>query len=174
RDTAGVDGDPGEGGIFRTPAHSFANGFNSKAYGLNLRQNLLNFQAWYAYKSVQKGDQVAAINLAQSEQDLIMRVATAYFDVLRSQANLASFQGEEEASLQVLEQTRQRFEVGLIPITDVYDSQANADLASVNRLVEENTLSQRREALEAIIGQGFGELDSLGEAFPIVPSENAL
>lgn len=174
RDTSGVDGTPPSTGFFATPAHSFANGFNTKGYGLSLRQAVLNMEAWYSYQSALKGDEVAALTLAQAEQQLILKVASAYFDVLRSQANLASFQAEEDASLQVLEQTRQRFEVGLIPITDVYDSQANADLAAVNRLVEENTLSQRREALEAIIGQGFGELDSLGEAFPIEPSENAL
>lgn len=174
RDTSGVDGAPPDTGFFRTPEHSFANGFNTKGYGLSLRQAVLNMEAWYSYQSALKGDEVAALTLAQAEQQLILKVASAYFDVLRSQVNLASFQAEEEASLQVLEQTRQRFEVGLIPITDVYDSQANADLAAVNRLVEENTLSQRREALEAIIGQSFGELDSLGEAFPIVPSENSL
>jgi len=174
RDTAGVDGAPPSGGVFRTPSHSFANGFNSKGYGLSLRQNLLNFQAWYSYKSVQKGDEVAALNLAQTEQELIMRVATAYFDVLRSQANLASFQAEEEASLQVLEQAQQRFQVGLIPITDVYDSQANADLASVNRLVEENTLSQRFEALEAITGIPYSNVAELGENFPITTADTSL
>src|SRR5690606_7533726 len=84
------------------------------------------------------------------------------------------FRAEEEASLQVLEQTQQRFDVGLIPITDVYDSQANADLANVNRLVEENNLSQAEEALEAIIGRSFGELDGLSSEFPIVANENSL
>lgn len=174
RDTSGVDGTPPSDGFFVTPAHSFANGFNTKGYGLSLRQALLNMEAWYSYQSALKGDEVAALTLARAEQQLILKVATAYFDVLRSQANLASFQAEEEASLQVLEQAQQRFEVGLIPITDVYDSQANADLAAVNRLVEENNLSQRREALEAIIGQPFGELDGLAENFPIEPSENSL
>src|SRR5690606_23276853 len=113
RDTTGVDGAVPPGGLFTPPQHSFANGFNTKGYGLSLSQNLMNFQAWYAYKSAQKGDEVAALTLAQSEQELIMRVAGAYFDVLRSRANLASFMAEEEAALQVLEQTQQRFEVGL-------------------------------------------------------------
>jgi outer membrane protein len=176
RDTTGVAGNPpaNDTGPFRSVPHSFQNGFNSKGYGLSLSQNLLNFQAWYSYQSVKKGDQVAALTLAQAEQELIMRVATAYFDVLRSQTNLASFQAEEAASLQVLDQTQQRFDVGLIPITDVYDSQAAADLASVNRLVEENNLSQRFEALEAITGVDYTSVASLSEEFPIITSETSL
>lgn len=162
RDTAGPAVDTSFG-----DAHSFQNGFNTKGYSLNISQAVLNFEAWYAFKSAKQSDQVAAANLAQAEQQLILKVATAYFNVLRSQDNLASFQAEEDAASQVLEQTRERFEVGLIPITDVYDSQANYDLARVNRLVEENNLNQALEALEAITGMSHGELESLSEEFPI-------
>lgn len=170
RDTTGVsDAIPGS----RLQPHSFGAGFNTKGYGLNLRQALVNFEAWYAYQSAKKSDQVAAFTLAQSEQALILKVATAYFNVLRSQANLASLQTEEEAAKQVLEQTRQRFDVGLVAITDVYDSQANADLVSVNRLVEENNLSQRLEALEAITGQQHQDIAALADDFPIAPVDPA-
>lgn len=147
--------------------HSFANGFNTKGYSLNINQALLNFEAWYAFQSAKHTDQQAAANLAQAEQQLILKVATAYFNVLRSQDNLTSFQAEEEAASQVLEQTRERFEVGLIPITDVYDSQANHDLARVNRLVEENNLNQAFEALDAITGRNHDQLESLSSDFPI-------
>lgn len=174
RDTTGIDGEAPAGGFFSPPQHSFANGFNTKGYGLSVRQALFNAEAWYAFQSARKGDEVAALNLAASEQQLIMRVANAYFDVLRSQANLASFEAEEEAAMRVLEQTQQRFEVGLIPITDVYDSQANADLASVNRLVEENNLAQRMEALEAITGRPYESIAMLAEEFPIAPHETPM
>ena len=170
RDTTGVASAPA--GV-RMQEHSFGAGFNSKGYGLNLRQAVLNFQAWYAFQAARKGDQQAALTLAQSEQALIIKVATAYFNVLRSQANLASFAAEEAAAKQVLDQTQQRFEVGLVAITDVYDSQANADLASVNLLVEENNLNQRLEALEAITGQQHLELAALSENFPIVSVDPA-
>jgi outer membrane protein len=170
RDTSGVASAPAGS---RMQEHSFGAGFNSKGYGLNLRQNLVNFQAWYAFQAARKGDEQAALTLAQAEQQLIIKVATAYFNVLRSQANLASFVAEEAAAKQVLEQTQQRFDVGLVAITDVYDSQANADLASVNRLVEENNLSQRLEALEAITGQQHTDLAMLGEQFPITSADPA-
>lgn len=162
RDTSG----PAQQTAFGPP-HSFQNGFNSKGYNLSINQALLNFEAWYAFQSARNSDNLAAANLAQAEQQLILKVASAYFNVLRTQDNLASFQAEEEAAAQVLEQTRERFEVGLIPITDVYDSQANHDLARVNRLVEENNLYQAFEALEAITGRAHNNLESLDPEFPI-------
>ena len=54
RDTTGVDGEAPSGGFFAAPQHSFANGFNNKGYGLSIRQNLLNFQAWYAFQSAKR------------------------------------------------------------------------------------------------------------------------
>jgi outer membrane protein len=151
------------------PPYSYANGFNEKRYGLSIRQNLLNFQAWYSYQAFRKSDEAAATNLARSEQELIQRVATAYFDVLRSEDNLETFEAELEASARILEQQEERFAVGLVPITDVYDSQAAYDLARVNLLVEENTLNQRYEALEAITGRNHDDVSNLSEDFPIEP-----
>jgi outer membrane protein len=176
RQTQGVfGGNPSCGGAFGcTPVHSYANGQNTKRYGLNLSQNLLNFQAWYTYQGIKKSDQVAALTLAQSEQQLIMRVATAYFDVLRAQADLASLQAEEAAATQLLEQTQQRFDVGLIPITDVNDSQFRSDEVTVRRLQAENILSQRFEALEAITGVDYATVATLNPEFPITPPESSL
>src|SRR5690606_25851455 len=77
RDTQGP---ASEGG--NSPPHSFQNGYNSKSYGVSLRQALFNVQAWYAFQSARMSERVAAVTLAQNEQELIMRVATAYFDVL--------------------------------------------------------------------------------------------
>ena len=156
---------PGVDGFI--PAYSYANGFNSKGYGLSISQNLLNFEAWYSYQSILIADQAAATSLARSEQELILRVSNAYFDVLRSQDNLATFQAELEASARILEQAQERYDVGLVPITDVYDSRASYDLARVNLLVEENTLNQRYEALEAITGEDHNDVASLDDSFPI-------
>lgn len=162
RDTTGIATDSAQG------AHSFQNGFNSKSYGVSLRQTLFNVQAWYAFESARMSERVAAVTLAQNEQDLILRVATAYFDVLRSLDNLEAFDAELEAAERVLEQTRERFEVGLVPITDVNDSQASYDLARVSQLVEQNNYNQRLEALEAITGLSHENLERLRDDFPIV------
>jgi outer membrane protein len=169
RDTSGVANalPPSLDPTGRYKEHSFDNGFNSHSWGLNLTQALVNFKAWYAYQSARIGDESAALILQQAEQQLILKVAKAYFDVLRSQAFLASYNAEEKAAMQQLEQTKQRFDVGLVAITDVYDSQANADLASVNRLTEENNLQQKLEALSAITGQTYTAIAELAKDFPI-------
>lgn len=159
---------------FGSPAHSFGAGFNSKGYNLNLSQAVFNMEAWYSYQSLRKSDQIALLTLQEAEQQLIMRVSTAYFDVLRAQADLASFQAAEAAATQLLEQTQQRFDVGLIPITDVYNTQASTDNATVSRLLAENTLNQRFEALEAITGVDYSEVSTLSPEFPIVVPESSL
>jgi outer membrane protein len=178
RDTTGLASEPppsGDPANQRPVAvHSFANGFNNKGWGLSLRQALFNAEAWYAFQAARKTDEASALTLASSEQQLIMRVANAYFAVLRSQTNLATFVAEEEAARRVLEQTQQRFDVGLVAITDVYDSQAAFDLAGVNRLVEENNLSQSLEALEAITGQTHLDVDALADDFPIANSDTPM
>ena len=102
--------------------HSFRPGINSHGWGVNLSQALFNLPAWYTYQSAKASDQAAAVNFAAMEQDLIFRVAIAYFDVLRAIDLLETNLQEEEAALTSLEQTRRREEVGLDTISDANDS----------------------------------------------------
>jgi outer membrane protein len=154
--------------------YSYAAGYNSHSYGISIEQSLLNMQAWYGLQAAKAGDQRALATLTQAEQALIMRVAQAYFDVLRSLENLEAFAGEEAAAAGVLDQTTRRFDVGLVAITDVNEAQAGNDLARVNRLREERNLNQRRLTLEAITGGMHGDLEGLRADFPIQNPEPAL
>lgn len=154
--------------------HSFRPGINNHGWGMNLNQSLLNLANWYSFQSAKASDRAAAANLAAQEQDLIMRVATAYFDVLRALDTLETNVQEEEAALRSLDQTRQREEVGLVTITDVYDSQAAYDLARNTTILQQDILQSRYEALEAITGQPHPNVDILREDFPIVPAEGEL
>lgn len=154
--------------------HSYANGLNNHGYGLNLNQSVFNLASWYSFQSARASDRAAAVNLAAQEQDLIMRTATAYFDVLRAQELLETNVQEEEAALRSLEQTRQREEVGLVAITDVFDSQAAYDLARNTTILQQDFLQSRFEALEAITGQPHTDIDELREDFPILEVEGSL
>ncbi|MDA0689362.1 MAG: TolC family outer membrane protein [Proteobacteria bacterium] len=154
--------------------HSYANGLNNHGYGLNLNQSIFNLANWYGFQSARANDRAAAVNLAAQEQDLIMRVATAYFDVLRAQELLETNIQEEEAALRSLEQTRQREEVGLVAITDVFDSQAAYDLARNTTILQQDFLQSRFEALEAITGQPHSDIDELSENFPIIEVDGSL
>ena len=154
--------------------HSFRPGINNHNWGVSLTQSVFNLPNWYSFQSAEATDRAAAVNLAAQEQDLIMRVATAYFDVLRAQDLLETNIQEEEAAQRSLEQTQQREAVGLVAITDVYDSQAAYDLARNTTILQQDFLRSRYEALEAITGQGHPDIDELLDNFPIVDVEGNL
>lgn len=153
---------------------SFRPGSNSHGYRLNLSQALFNLTAWYAYEGAKLQDRAGAINYAAQEQNLIIRVASAYFDVLRAMDDLETRSQEEAAAQRQFEQTRQREEVGLIAITEVYESQAAYDLSRNNTIIAEDTLATRYEALEAITGQSHPNIDVLREDFPVVDAEGTV
>ena len=154
--------------------HSFRPGINNHNWGVSLTQSVFNLPNWYSFQSAEATDRAAAVNLAAQEQDLIMRVASAYFDVLRAQDLLETNIQEEEAAQRSLEQTQQREAVGLVAITDVYDSQAAYDLARNTTILQQDFLRSRYEALEAITGQGHPDIDELLDNFPIVEVEGNL
>lgn len=153
---------------------SYKPGQNSHGYRLNLTQALFNMTAWYAYEGAKLQDRASAITYAAQEQDLIIRVANAYFDVLRGLDDLETRRQEEEAAQRQFEQTQQREEVGLIAITEVYESQAVYDLARNNTIIAEDTLAMRYEALEAITGQPHPNIDVLREDFPVVNADGTM
>jgi len=154
--------------------HSFRPGINNHNWGVSLTQSVFNLPNWYSFQSAEATDRAAAVNLTAQEQDLIMRVASAYFDVLRAQDLLETNIQEEEAAQRSLEQTQQREAVGLVAITDVYDSQAAYDLARNTTILQQDFLRSRYEALEAITGQGHPDIDELLDNFPIVEVEGNL
>ncbi|MDG1026569.1 MAG: TolC family outer membrane protein [Gammaproteobacteria bacterium] len=169
--------DPISGQSIRTRVaedHSFRPGLNNHGWGMNLTQSVLNLANWYSFQSAKARDKAAAVNLASQEQDLIMRVATAYFDVLRAIDTLETNVQEEEAALRSLEQTRQREEVGLVAITDVFDSQAAYDLAQNTTILQQDILQSRYEALAAITGQPHPSIEVLREDFPILEVDGSL
>lgn len=169
--------DPLSGSTVRTRVaedHSFRPGINNHNWGIGINQSVFNLSNWYSFQSAQAADKAAAVNLASQEQDLIMRVATAYFDVLRALDTLETNVQEEEAALRSLEQTRQREEVGLVAITDVYDSQAAYDLARNTTILQEDLLQSRYEALEAITGIPHPNVEILREDFPIIEVDGSL
>jgi outer membrane protein len=150
---------------------SYKPGANTHGYRLNVSQALFNMNAWYSYESVKLTDKAAAIQYASQEQSLIIRVATAYFNVLRALDDLDRRVQEETAAQRQFEQTQQREEVGLIAITEVYESQAAYDLAKNNTILAEDTLATGYEALEAITGQPHPNVEILREDFPIENAE---
>jgi outer membrane protein len=138
------------------------------SYKISVFQNLFDLSAWFYFKQGKEISLQAQAQLAADQQDLIVRVASAYFDVLSAQDNLRASQAEERATKRQLEQTQQRFDVGLIAITEVHEAQAVFDGTVVRRLTDEGALGTAFEALTVLTGESHSNLWELNKDFPIV------
>lgn len=141
---------------------------DTKTATVSLTQAIFDLNKWFKFKSGSAISEQAKAKFAADQQDLIVRSAEAYFNVLRAQDNLASSKAEEAAIGRQLEQTKQRFDVGLIAITDVHEAQAGNDLARVARLADEGQLNIAMESLTVLTGAIHSGLWQLAETFPVV------
>ena len=136
---------------------------NTNSFDLSLSQTLYNHSL---YKTLQQTDMViaaAAANIEAARQNLIVRLATAYFNVLGAQDGLKFATAEKEAIGKQLEQSKKRFEVGLIAITDVKESQARYDTSVAQEIDSQNILSAQFEALAVILGTYTTKIAPLAE-----------
>ena len=111
-----------------------------------------------------------------AQQDLIVRVAQRYFDVLAAEDRLTSIHADRTAIARQLEQAKQRFEVGLIAITAVQESQAAYDQSVADEIAAKRSLATAREFLREITGEYVTTLSAPGEDFPLItpdPSDEA-
>lgn len=136
-------------------------------YSVSLTQPLFNLAAWYDFKTGSKSSQQAAARYAADQQSFVVRVANAYFDVLRASDVLENAQAQEKALKHQLEQTQQRFEVGLTAITDVHNARAVYDSARAETLGNQASQGAAFDALEVITGSSHAELSSLSDEFPV-------
>ncbi|UTT85620.1 outer membrane channel protein TolC [Vibrio pelagius] len=134
---------------------------NSWGVGVGFTQELYQRSSWITLDTAEKTARQADSAYAAEQQGLILRVATAYFEVLRAQDNLEFVRAEKAAVARQLEQTKQRFEVGLSAITDVHDAQAQYDAVLADEVLAENTLTNNYEGLREITGQEHSNLSIL-------------
>ncbi|WED26250.1 outer membrane channel protein TolC [Vibrio sp. DW001] len=134
---------------------------NILAAGINFSQELYQRSSWITLDTAEKSARQADAAYAAQQQNLILRVSTAYFEVLRAQDSLEFVRAEKAAVARQLEQTKQRFEVGLSAITDVHDAQAEYDTVLANEVVSENDLVNSYEALREITGREHTDLKVL-------------
>ncbi len=156
----------GEAGL-GTLADDGEGSYGETSLALSLSQSLFNRANSKLVDQAEIGVLQAEAQYAALGQALILRVANAYFDVLRAEANLEFSQSELEAIRRQLEQAEGRFEVGLVPVTDVRAAQAQRDLAVAQEIDARNQLSTAREALLLISGVNPGELATLAEDLPL-------
>lgn len=156
----------------RTEVGSGASIYN-KSYGISLSQPLFNWANWEQYQQGKLASAVSEAQFAQAQQDLIVRVSQAYFDVLAAQDTLASVQAQKVAITEQLASAKRNFEVGTATITDTHEAQARYDLALAQELAAQSDLDIKRNALQQIIGKPAGELAGLRPGVQITPPKPA-
>lgn len=149
--------------------------YDSQAYTLTLSQPLFDAASWYGFKQGEEQSEQAKLQYGQAQQNLILRVVTAYLDVLSAQTSLETSLAQERAIKRRLDQVNAQFEVGLIAITDVQEAQASYDNARVARIEAEGALDNSFEAIERLTSKPFGDINTLAKDYPVtnlVPAES--
>ena len=140
-------------------------------YGVNVVQPLYRRQNSTVYEQAKIQVKQAENQLSASAQDLMTRVAQAYFDVLLARANLSTIRSQKSAVAEQLEQAKRNFIVGTATITDSREAQARYDLVVAQELGAENDLEVRMRALEQIVGKPVGELAGLSLPVTLNPPD---
>lgn len=142
--------------------------FNSHGYALNLTQPIYRHDAWVRYRQSQDTVSEAEATLMTAQQAMIVRAADRYFNVLAAADNLQFATAEKDAIKRQLEQTQQRFDVGLIAITDVLEAQASYDTAVAQEIEAINLLATAREILRELTGRNHDGIAPLRAETPLV------
>lgn len=143
------------------------NDYETNSWSLTVTQPLFRWDNWLklSQSDATIAQSEALYNLAQ--QELVLRVANAYFDVLAAKDSLDFAIAEKKAIGQQLRQTKQRFEVGLSAITDVHEARAGYDAAVAQEINARNTLDIARESLREITNRDFSYLAALSDDMPL-------
>ncbi|WP_163393130.1 outer membrane channel protein TolC [Enterovibrio norvegicus] len=147
--------------LSRNSEDTFVNDTNTLTAGVDFSQELFDQNSWINLDLAEITARQADATYAASQQSLILRVSTAYFDVLRAIDDLVFVRAEKAAVGRQLEQTKQRFEVGLSAITDVHDAQAQYDSVLAQEIQAKNVVTNSYEELREITGQSHADLSVL-------------
>ena len=139
--------------------------FNSNAASISVTQPLYRPQNLTVYEQAKSQVVQSDAIFAQAAQDLLLRVAQAYFDVLLGQDTVVFAQAQLVAIGRQLEQAKRNFQVGTATITDTHEAQSRYDLTVSLEITAKNDLEIRKRLLELIIGRPAPGISPLGPRF---------
>ena len=141
--------------------------YNSNNYSGRLSQPVFRMDKWFQFKRGKSLSDSAQAEFGYQQQETMIRVASAYFNVLNSIDSLNAARAEEKAIGKQKDLAKKRFEVGLAAITEVQETQAAFDLTVVSRISREAQLDSAKETLNSIVGKEITLLSPLKENFEI-------
>ena len=142
-------------------------------WSIALTQTVFDWSLYAALRQADKRVARAETDYESAKQQLLIRVATAYFEVLAQQDNVATAVATREARARQLDQAQRRFEVGLIAITDVEQSQAGYDESNAAEIRAQRLLANAHEALREIIGELTPDLAAPIDDLPLLSPDPA-
>tara|TARA_B100000073_G_scaffold340192_1_gene339680 strand:+ start:1296 stop:2630 length:1335 start_codon:yes stop_codon:yes gene_type:complete len=141
--------------------------YNSNSYLASLNQPIFRLDKWFQFERGTALSEAASAEFAYQQQETMIRVASAYFNVLNSIDSLNAARAEEKAIGRQKDLAKKRFDVGLAAITEVQETQAAFDLTVVSRIAREAQLDSARESLTSIVGRDIKLLSPLSDNFEI-------
>ena len=154
---------------------NFGNGnspsYTGNEYRINLSQPVYHHDRYVVLRQADKRLQQAQYEVLAARQDLMLRVAERYFNQLATHDSLVFAKAETESLKSQLDQAQQRFQVGLIAITDVQEAQAGYDRAQASEISATNEVQNANEALREVTANYDLDLAPLGENLPLVIPE---
>ena len=138
------------------------------SWNIGLTQTLFNWSNYATLRGAEKRVARAETDYESAKQGLMIRVSQRYFDVLAAEDNLSSASAAREAISRQLEQSQRRFEVGLIAITDVQQSQAGYDDAVAAEIEAQRQVASAHESLREIIGEIVMDLAAPTDNAPLL------
>ena len=146
-----------------TNGYRDSNGVNSNVTSgsLQLTQVLFDMSKWRSLTLQEKQAGIQDVTYQTNQQTLILNTATAYFNVLNAIDTLSYTEAQKQAIYRQLDQTTQRFNVGLVAITDVQNARSQYDSVLANEVTARNNLDNAVEALRQVTGNYYPQLSSL-------------
>jgi outer membrane protein len=145
--------------------------YNRDEYTLTITQPIFNGAIFSGLKQAKAEVRRAEAEYVAAQQDLIARLAEAYFGVLSARDNLELALAERAAIAQQLAGAKGRLSVGLATITDVHDARARHQLAEAQVIEAQNKLADSRQALREITGISPAKLNKIGQNMPLIKPE---
>ena len=134
---------------------------DQQSYSLDLTQPLFNWRAWQEKDAADAERAAARASLSVAEQDLIVRVARSYFDVLAARDALRAAREQRRSIRRQLDRAEAAYSAGLEPITDQQEARSSLDSAEVDAITAENELASARDALIALTGRSPSALSGI-------------